>query len=269
MDLHPTKAWEPFSFRIYSPVVISEDEQKLLREIAGHLDLTLPSDFFELGDLERNELSPAILGASGVQGSLEAKKKYKAIRGILDTLDEMVKASPFLDGIGKVRCLAFALENRGTSFDEDIRVRITLPKESAFTFEDILKLDRGALEYMAYDCDFDAVFGIKRGADFLAYESSCRRNRPMTMPPLRFPGYPGSEDVDFGDVIPSLFDFDMVERGSDWQIEVEFDEIMQHTAVAFPELILLKGDLSEIEYTIRSKHIADAISGAILVEGEL
>jgi len=87
----------------------------------------------------------------------------------------------------------------------------------------------------------------------------------VKMPPQRFHGLLGGKDPDFDDVIPALFDFDMVDQGPDWQIEVEFDEIMQHTAVAFPELILLKGDISEVEYTIRSKHAADIISGSVRV----
>jgi len=266
MDLHPIKASTPFSFSIYSPVKIGEDEQELLKEVAEHLGLVLPADFFELGDLESDHFPTVVLGGAEMHGSPEAKEKYRAIHDILEMLEEIAKASPFMDGFKKARCLALAVENEGTGFDEDVRVQIALPKESILSFEDILELDEAVLEYMAYGCDFDGIFGIKRGADFLAYESSCRKDRPMKLSPQRLPGFLGGKDPDFGDVIPTLFDFDMVEREFDWQIEVEFDEIMQHTAVAFPELVLLKGDLVEVEYTIRSKHMADIISGSIRIE---
>lgn len=266
MGLHPVKTWVPFSFSIYSPVEISEGERKLLKEVAEHLGLALPADFFELGDLEKDNFSSAVLGEAGMHGSPEAREKYRAIYGILEALEEMAKASPFIDSFKEVKCLTLALENGGTSFDEDVRIQITLPKESVLSFKDILELDEAVLEYMAYDCNFDEIFGIKRGADFLAYGSSRRMDHPAKMPPQRLPDFLGGKDPDYGCVIPALFDFDMVERGADWQIEVEFDEIMQHTAVAFPEVVLLKGGLSEVEYTIRSKHVAEIVSGTVPIE---
>lgn len=265
MGLHPVKAGSPFLFSLYSPVKVGEGERRLIEEVAGRLGLALPADFFELGDLERDNYSSAVFGEAGMHGSPEARGKYRAMCGIIETLDEMAKAAPFMDAFGEAKCLALALENEGTGFDEDVRVQISLPKESVFSFEDMLGLGEGALEYMAYGCDFTEIFGVKRGADFLAYDSSRRASRPAKMPPQRFPGLLGGKDPDFDDVIPALFDFDMVERGPDWQIEVEFDEIMQHTAVAFPELVLLKGDISEVEYTIRSKHTPDVVSGSMRV----
>lgn len=265
MGLHPAKANMPFSFSIYSPIKIGESEQELLETIAEHLDLTLPADFFDLGDLERDGISSTILGEAGMRGSSEARQKYRAIHGILETLEEMAKASPFMSAFKETACLALAIENEGTAFDEDVRVQISIPKKSVLSFTDMLEFDEGALEYIAYDCDFDEVFGIKRGADFLAYGSSRKSSHPVKLPPQRLPGFLCDKNPNYYHIIPTLFEFDMVESDTDWQIEVVFDEVLQHTAVAFPELVLLKDSLSEIGYSIRSKYMPHVVSGYLRI----
>lgn len=268
MDLHLGKSYALFPTALSSPVKINEDEQKLLTEIAELLDLSLPADFFELGDLEKSGLSSIILGESNLHGSPEAREKYRAIQSILNMLEDMNEASPFIRNFKEVKCIALALENQGTSFDEDIRIQVALPKECALSLEDVLKLDRKTLRYMAYDCDFEGIFGIGRGSDFLAYDASLRRNHPIKILPYRIPRFDNTEDDNFDSMIPDLFDFDLIDKEPNLIIEVEFDEIMQHTAVAFPERLLLKDDISAIEYTIKSKHMPNVISGFISIAKE-
>lgn len=265
--IHLDRSSDVFAYALGTPVKIGEEDRDLLMDLAKQFNLEIPDDFFDLGALTRHQFASVAYGEEGLQGPDEAKKKYGAICGILDTFDEMRRATPFLRSFEGVACLALALENRGAGFDEGVRVQITLPKASVLSPSDILQFEDDALDYMAYDCDFDAVFGISRGSSFLAYDSSCRKGFPAKMPPMRQFGFSDGAP-DFGSIIPSLFDFDMVERKDDWQIEAEFDEITQHTAVAFPELILLKGYVPEVKYSIRSKHTPNVVSGSIGVEEE-
>ena len=62
-----------------------------------------------------------------------------------------------------------------------------------------------------------------------------------------------------------LFPYFMtVDEGSDI-LEITFNEIMQHTAIAFPTVLLLKNPVTSIKYEIRSKSLPEAIYGTLTI----
>ena len=66
----------------------------------------------------------------------------------------------------------------------------------------------------------------------------------------------------------SLFDelgFDIYEKDDKYIAKLKFDYIKHNTAVAFPSVILLHNDITELLYTITSKHSAKKINGTLLV----
>ncbi len=144
-------------------------------------------------------------------------------------------------------------------------VRLQLPEDTVFSFDNMGKLDKEVLDYITDDCDFDKVFGIAKGIDFLDYSSSCKLGTHL----LQVKSYPSlmtREEKNYEEEISDLFSYDMVKRDGSWIIDFKIDEIMQHTAVAFPNIILLKKEITEIQYTIRSKHMANIISGTVTIK---
>ena len=58
---------------------------------------------------------------------------------------------------------------------------------------------------------------------------------------------------------------DNYSKGNMYILKIKFDYIKQHTTVTFPSIILLNDYITEIPYTITSKHCANEVNGKITV----
>ena len=64
-----------------TPVEIEDTERELLRAVAEQLEIDLPDNFFDLGNLLKDSLSSTIISGPHLKGSSEEKSKYwKIIR---------------------------------------------------------------------------------------------------------------------------------------------------------------------------------------------
>ncbi len=263
INIHIEKPLIPAWRGISTPVTINEEERRLVMLVAKSLGVVISEDFFDLGDLQWSNFGIALSGSASLDGSNDAKEKYRCIHGIIDEIYQMLDFAPFREAFTETQCIPLALENSGSRPDDNVRIQLTFPKENILSFDDILKFDRRALKYLTDHCDFEKVFGIERGIDFLSYDSSRTRSRKIMLPAYSSPFQ--NNDVDYSNIVPALFDYDMMENGSHIVLDVVFDEVMQHTAIAFPQLVLLKAPISEVKYTIRSKQMPNIITGSIRI----
>lgn len=67
--------------------------------------------------------------------------------------------------------------------------------------------------------------------------------------------------TDYRPHLENIFSYETIENKDIVQVELIFDKINQHTAIAFPAVILLKEPIENVRYSIRSKNLTDIISG--------
>ena len=71
------------------------------------------------------------------------------------------------------------------------------------------------------------------------------------------------DDVDRESELYDYFGYFTSEQAENDIVSVRIDEIMHHDAVALPSIILIKEDVSAIQFSIHSKHTAEKVSARI------
>lgn len=256
---------------MFEPYSLKKETKDILDTVANKLEIELPDDFYDFGDLYINPIGGiSSMGSltSSINGNPMAIRKYKIVDQIEDCINEFINVAPYLDAFKNVKCIALALSNSGTHYDQDVRITLRFSRESLLLPEDVVKFDKNALRYLVEDCDYNSQFEISKGIDYLNYkESENLKHQQVSVPKHGLSIYSQrDDDIDYESEIRNLLGYFYAKDDSEYILEVTIDNINQHTAVAFPTVILIKDVVTEIPYTIKSKKQSQIISGSILVK---
>ena len=255
---------------LFKPYSLNEKNKDILNNVARSLKIELPEDFYDFGDLYINPLGGVNslgLPCSSEEGSPLAKQKYGLVNQIQECISEFTKAFPFLKAFDETKCLSLALSNIGTNYDQDVRITLYFNEDSLLLPKEIACFDENALKYLVTDCDYESLFVIRRGIDYLSYEESKSINPPTIKTTINsYPFLTQQYDINYEEEIKDLLGYFYAKDNSGYIVEVTIDNINQHTAVAFPTIILIKDTIKEIPYTIKSKHQPHIISGNISIQ---
>ena len=80
------------------------------------------------------------------------------------------------------------------------------------------------------------------------------------------PLYGRDINEDFQEELEDTFYYDFYPNGRQMYLKLHIDYIKQHTAVAFPSVLLLKAPVETIEYEITSKHNSEVIRSVLKIE---
>ena len=251
------------------PKCISVQTQEMLKEFAKHLELSLPIDFFYLGNLQENSLSGlgALGGGSSLVGTDDEKSKYYEIDDLHTRMIDIIDWFPFENTYSELSSIKLALVNDGTTFDEDIEVKLIIPSNYILAPCTIALPSVETMEYAYKHLSLDEIFGIPQTVEYEAYSQIS--NLSLT-PPI---GYDHNFDLfssqdyeaDFIDTLDSIFDYGYYVDNDCVILKIHFDYLKHHNAMAFPSVIFVDESLSNIEYTITSKHNSDVVKGSISI----
>lgn len=254
------------AFSIMPEAKIDQSEKSCITKIAKILEIELSDNFFNLGNLHQS------LGTlptySSISGTNEEKKKYHLIHKLYEIIQDFVKWSSTEKALAELKYLGLILTNNGTDFDEDVEISLSFPKESLVTVDTFPELSVDDKNYLMNERDLDEIFQIPATAEFLGFDDSVVRSKSISAPVKPMPGIFGTtyDDSDgFADCLSNVFGFDVYLTDENYIVKIKFDYIKHNTSVAFPSIILLFSDITDIPYTITSKHCAEKVSGNISV----
>lgn len=248
-------------FNVYEPVKFENGIISRIENMAKHLNLKLTNNFFDVGNLSVNKLA-SIWGTS-LDGTDTEKEKYNLIFDLESLINVAVNWAPIERAFDKILCFKLALKNNGTAIDEDIEIRINIPKNALISPNEFPKLDEEDIEYLLHDFDSEQLFGIKETAEYQAYSFP----KPLKAYVSEAPNLPYFNNIDYEkeymDFITNAFCFSIFQDADNYILGLKCDYIKHHTAIAFPMPILLKAEISKIEYTITSKNNPEIITGTL------
>ena len=250
------------------PVEISESEQKLICSVADQLGISITEDFFVLGNLSQNTMTPSILGGASITGTKAEEEKYDTIQELLETISSALKWVPVEKAFTDKKCLKLALQNCGTDIDEDIEISLTIPKSSLLPINEFPKFDNDEMGYLLNDCNMSEIFGIGSTSTYADYDSSIvssQRFSPRVSTPSIFPGYSPNYSDDFESELADVFCYSCFDEGEKYIVKLKIDYIKHNTIVAFPSVIFIKEPFNSIPYTITSKNSPDIVTGEIRI----
>ncbi|MBQ2677800.1 MAG: hypothetical protein IJF96_02685 [Firmicutes bacterium] len=174
-EKHPEKKSKPstnlFSLINKEPVVISDDRQSLLKQVAEMMEIELPDDFFDLGDLSRNPLksTQVLVGGTDLEGSSEAFEKYRLYDELETAIFDYCEWVPIEKTFSGIHCIQLAICNSGNKPDQNIAVTLKVPANSIMTPTDIANLDNEILNNLLSDYHALDLFAIPSTISYLDY----------------------------------------------------------------------------------------------------
>ena len=250
---------------IFPPAKIEANDKELITKIAELLEIEISDTFFDLGNLKVSITTSLF---SSVSGTYDEEEKYHLIQELCDTLKEFSHWSSANEKLANLKCISLVLTNNGSDYDEDVEVSITVPKSALVTVDSFPKLSENNMQYLMNNINLYKMLQIPATAEYLDYDASFGHEMPVASPVKLNHDILGSTyDVSesFKDCLVDALGVDVYPADDKYIVKIRFDYIKHNTSVAFPAIILFFEDISEIPYTITSKHRAEKVNGTLLV----
>lgn len=249
-------------------VEFPEDKQKYIETFAKKAGIRLGEGFFDLGNLREDPFRGiAYIGGGSLVGEDEEIDKYNALFRLHKKIDRLIQWGPFEQAFEGLKCIRLAVANDGTDFDEDIDVSLRFKPNTLILPDELPEIDTETCKYIVNQGSMSHLFGIQATAYYNDFDSSKKSFSPITYDGDRehvFDPF-GTHDyqADYADDLNSTFEYGFFPEGEDTVVELHIDYLKHNTAVAFPTVLFVSEDLSEIEYVIRSKRRAEETKGTI------
>ena len=214
--------------KVFPSYEMGKDEKEMIEKCAENLSIILSDDFFDFGDLSLNPVagfSKDFGVTSSYVGTDEEKAKAQAVDDIFDMIQEYLNIAPFIIAYEDKHFLPLAVINNGATFDEDVRIKLRIDKDSLYSAEDIANEQYGVAEFITEEIDYSDLFGIKKGINYLNYSESetLKPGRIRSSSPHPNKQKSKSELID---AIQEELGFFYIESGDDYILEIVIDGII-------------------------------------------
>ena len=250
-----------------SPVDIDEEEREIITTVAEQLKLELPEDFFGLGNLNKDSVSLNILGGPKLNGTPEEIRKYRQIQKLHETISKALEWAPVEKAFSGMRCLRLAVQNCGKAIDEDVEISFEISQKSLLTLNEFPKFDNTEMGYLLNNCKMNVLFGISSTAEYIEYSKSEKNRTHHFRAPYGLPGYVPNYSSDFIAELNDVFCYSIYPSGDNYIIKLKVDYIKHNTIVAFPSILFVKDEITEIPYKITSRNNPDVVKSVLNIQG--
>lgn len=245
-----------------NPITISDENVKKIMEFASIRKAKLSNDFFELGDVYTSH-SPTLF-AHSIKGGEKSKMKYYRIQELLQTINQLEKWYPIEQFFSQYQFVDLALENTGSSPQQNVSVTLDFPIDSLCTADILYDANPAILRTLMDEFSVPESIGIPETSDYLSYEDGdLSANLQYSTQIFLRQEYPTKSEIlsDFNDE----YMYKIYRKGNSMKLKIDFPEIIQNTAIAFPTSIILKEKIESISYTLHSRNSPNIISGRIKI----
>ena len=242
-------------------VNIEDDVKSYISAVAKQIGITLSNDFFDLGELRQSVIA-STMRKPDFKGTDDEIKKYYLIMELHSEIIKSVNMVSLSEKFNGLKFIELVLSNTGTDIDEDVEVSLLIPKSAFVNSDWFSDLSNSNKAYLMNDTHFYDLLQIGNSVEFYCYHEDVPKTKSIIPSDSLLGKYSADQ---FRDYLEDALGIDVFPKDNMYILKVKFDYIKHHTAVAFPSIILLNDYITEIPYTITSKHCANEVNGKITV----
>ena len=254
-----------------SDVDIKDEWKKSILSFATRLGVDIEDSFWNVGNLTISKplLNPMLGGVgSTLNGSEEEKLHYSEIEEIHWRIKELNEYREFLGIIDSYKMIELVLANDGTTFDEDIDVKLHLGKGNIVKKEDLPIPGILTIEDFIEMQFVESVFKIRETDDVSEYVGypimpqriSYRINSSFNQPSTE--EYEENKQK-YEDSINQIFCYDIFENQNEDILVIHLEYLKHNTKIAFPSVLVFENVPNTIPYEIYSKHSSEVTHGVL------
>ena len=244
-------------------VNINSSDKELVQKFCEKYSISLSSDFWNLGNLKKEISSPLlnIYGENSITylGSDSEKHKREVLSDLVSKIKEFNDIIDFFAQIDHLYYVPFFIGNEGTTYDEDIDVRVLIgkghivkpadiPLPGALFLDDVVESKAAKILFAGYhDPEID---------DYSNYPTEL----PYIPTSLPYPfesvseSFKKQQDRYFSQV-ENVFCYDFRENENDDILIFNIPYLKQNTKMFFPSFLYFSSIPNNIRFEIRSKHL--------------
>lgn len=260
----------------YEPAEIIPQEKDMIISYCKDKGIDLDDSFWFLGNLKKKTAYPMITvwGNTDISfsGSKSEEEKYESIRNLIRKLREYNHISEYFKQIDAYATLSLIVSNIGNTYDEDIDVKLYIPK-GCLLFSD--EIPKPGLFFLDKAVDIKLPNIIFRGSQHPEIDDYSQYPIEHYVTPMLPNPFKSRED----EIEEQRQEYDnYVERIFCYEIKVtkEFDVLCfnipylkQHTKMFFPSYLLFNDIPDEIRYVIRAKRSPDVYRGILTIKKDI
>ena len=251
-----------------------EEEKELVRNYASNKHISMDETvFFNIGHLNeiKNMFGGGPFGTSPsyqLNGSEEEVEKYKLINKLILKIDQFNQWKKYFKEIDSKHFIRLAVSNNGTTFDEDVDIKLFIKKNKLVRKGDLPVPGIGILE-TATEL-LESIYKINQTYSIEEYVGSQVANH-SNIPNISIPGLGYQESIEglkenFKENIEDIFVYDYYQDSGFDIISFNISYIKQHTNIGFPTLLVFHSKVKEIKFEVNSKHSAEVIEGMLEID---
>lgn len=250
---------------------IREEWKDKILSFANRLGVVIDDTFWNVGNLtiSKSLLNPMLGGGSSLNGSENEKQHYSEIKDIYWKIEELDEYREFLGVIDSYKIVELVLANDGTTFDEDIDVKLhvgkgnivkkeELPIPGILTIDDFIEMQ--FTESVFKMRETDSVIGYV-GYPMLPPRINYRINTQFNQPSAE-EEYEDSKQK-YEDSINQIFCYEIFEKEDEDVLVIHLGYLKHNTKMALPSVLVFKNAPDTISYEISSKHTSEMICGVL------
>lgn len=254
----------------YIKVEIDQAQKQLIDSFCEKHEIKLNSDFYFLGNLQKEIKKPILTAFGGsttsYHGSESEKEKNELFEDLLRKLRRFNHVIEFLGSIDSMPCVSLQIENQGNTFDEDIDVKLFIEKDCFADIDDMPKPGVFFIEEAVELKVPKALFCGHHHADIEDYSHyPISHYIPQT---FSYPFKSRSEEIaekreEYQDMLEYVFCYDIRETETDDILCFNIPYLKQNTKMFFPSYLFFARKPKNLRYEIRSKHSPEVYKGTL------
>ncbi|MBB2481045.1 hypothetical protein H5P36_12675 [Bacillus sp. APMAM] len=252
---------------------VFDDWKETIRDFAEKNEIEIDDDFWNLGDLKKRTSIVALpFGNSGssLEGTEEEKQRYESLKDLYWDVEAFNEYITYFNHIDNLSVSKLAISNVGNSFDEDIDVKLIIPKGFILRYSDLPDPGINIIEELLDIRFADFIFSIQENENVGGYEYHPMQPPSYTdiMPTNPFNQISSSEKYKmdkekYSRSLECIFHYKIFESEKNDILTFHIKYLKHNTSMAFPSILMFKDIPAFIEYEITSKHIPEMLKGKI------
>lgn len=257
----------------YQLVEIDDDKKSVISKYCYRKSIEIDDDFWCLGNLKREIITTIIeyYVEENLQGTEEEKRKYDLLEELYLEIYEYQELFKFFSKVDEIPRLNCIISNVGTTFDEDIDIKIIIPQSCILKVNELPIPRLSCIEEINEKDLMNAMFCYKKTDSIDTYSDyafqSYRQydeftNMPQFGPESSTQKYE-REKKKYISKLEDIFCYDYYDKGKNDVLVFNIKYLKQNTSMYLPSVLLFNRIPEYIEYEIRSKYSPEIIRGRL------
>lgn len=258
-------------------VNISERWKETILKFCERNNIEIPEQFWYVGNLKQSSMilsTPFSNNSPSLEGNDAEQQRYKSIQKLYWDIVEYNEYLMFFSRIDTQKFVRLVVANTGTTFDEDIDIKLIVKKDCLLTLNDFPIPDINIIDeilemdFLEFAYELKETDSISKYSDYPVTPVNFDYRIPDPFNRVSASNEYKRQKENYETQLKHIMCYQKYEKETCDILVFHISYLKHHVKMAFPSVLAFKNLPEEIEYEITSKHVPDVTKGKISLISE-